>query len=67
MIPYPRLNLFKTMMKFLNHTMQTSGATDKVRNLIESSLPLTCQFVMLNQRIFGASIYALCIFNILYD
>lgn len=66
-IPFDHLAFLKSIMKFLLHTMQTSGATDRVRNLIETSLPECMKTIMENHRIFGAQIYALCILNVKFS
>jgi E3 ubiquitin-protein ligase HUWE1 len=50
--------------------MQTSGVTDGLRNLIDSSLPKSVKSVMENPRVFGPQIFALCEFSFqhsLYD
>lgn len=49
----------KGLLKFLWHLMQTSGTTDRVRNLIESSLPSNILTIVKNSATFGPTIFAL--------
>ena len=59
--PPDRLSAIKSMLKFLLRMMGSSGTTDGLRNLIDSTLPQSLKFIMENPKIFGNSIFALSI------
>ena len=60
-IPYEHAMLFKGMLKFVWHILQTSGTTDRVRNLIEGPLPGVLHSIISNRKTFGATIFALAV------
>lgn len=62
-IPHERLSLLKAMLKFVLHMMQTSGTADGLRNLIDSSLPLSLKIIMEQPKAFGSSVFALGMLN----
>ena len=55
---HERFSLLKNMLKFVVHMMQSSGTTEGLRNLIESSLLQSLKKVYQNSLIFGSSIFA---------
>ncbi|KAK4518814.1 ribosomal RNA biogenesis protein rrp5 [Mucor velutinosus] len=59
--PYDRLSTIKAMLKFLLRMMGSSGTTDGLRNLIDSSLPQSLKLIMENPKLFGNGIFALAI------
>lgn len=60
-VPYDRLSTIKAMLKFLLRMMESSGTTDGLRNLIDSSLPQSLKLIMEDPKLFGNSIFALAI------
>ncbi|KAI3633283.1 hypothetical protein MIR68_008230 [Amoeboaphelidium protococcarum] len=58
-IPYNRISLFKSLVRFIIHTMQSQGGNDRIRNLVESPLPDIILSVMKNVNAFGAVITAM--------
>lgn len=58
-IPFEFMALFKSLLRFLLHIMQASSTSDRVRNLIEGSLPDSLKMVIERNKIFGGAIYAL--------
>lgn len=59
--PHDRLSTIKAMLKFLLRMMESSGTTDGLRNLIDSSLPQSLKLIMEDPKLFGNSIFALAI------
>ncbi|KAG2231174.1 hypothetical protein INT48_002955 [Thamnidium elegans] len=59
--PHDRLSTIKAMLKFLLRMMDSSGTTDGLRNLIDSSLPQSLKMIMENPKLFGNSIFAIAI------
>jgi E3 ubiquitin-protein ligase HUWE1 len=59
--PFDRLSTIKAMLKFLLRMMESSGTTDGLRNLIDSSLPQSLKLIMEDPKLFGNSIFALAI------
>jgi E3 ubiquitin-protein ligase HUWE1 len=57
--PHERTALLKAMFKFVLHMMESSGTADGLRNLIDSSLPLSLKSVVEQPQVFGNSVFAL--------
>ncbi|KAI9145613.1 hypothetical protein BKA69DRAFT_1111416 [Paraphysoderma sedebokerense] len=51
-------SLLKSMLKFILHMMQVSGATDRLRNLIDTSVPIDLGKIFENARLFGSAVYS---------
>jgi E3 ubiquitin-protein ligase HUWE1 len=49
------------MLRFLLRMMESSGTTDGLRNLIDSSLPQSLKIIMESPKLFGNSIFAIAI------
>ena len=60
-IPHTRLALLKQLLKFTLHTLQSSSGTPQVRNLIETTLPVSIREILRRPRVFGATIYAMAV------
>lgn len=63
-LPFDRGTLLRALLKFVMHMMQTSGSADRMRNLIESSLPKSILFILENSKGFGANVFGIGIFII---
>ncbi|KAH8549675.1 hypothetical protein BGW37DRAFT_459292 [Umbelopsis sp. PMI_123] len=59
--PHERTALLKAMFKFVLHMMESSGTADGLRNLIDSTLPLSLKSVVEQPQVFGNSVFALAI------
>ncbi|KAI8145482.1 hypothetical protein BJV82DRAFT_39092 [Fennellomyces sp. T-0311] len=59
--PYDRISAIKSMLKFLLRMMESSGTADGLRNLIESSVPISLKQIIGHPDIFGANVLMLAI------
>lgn len=59
--PHDRLSTIKAMFRFLLRMMESSGTTDGLRNLIDSTLPQSLKMIMEHPKLFGNSIFAIAI------
>ncbi|KAI9270590.1 hypothetical protein BDA99DRAFT_478483 [Phascolomyces articulosus] len=59
--PYDRISALKSMFKFLLRMMESSGTTDGLRNLIESSVPQSLIKIIAHPDVFGVSVLTLAI------
>jgi len=57
--PYERLSLLRALLKFVLHMMQTSGTADRLRNLIDSTLPTNLLQVLAYSKTFGPNVFSL--------
>lgn len=60
-LPFDRGTLLRALLKFVMHMMQTSGSADRMRNLIESSLPKSILIILENSKGFGANVFGISI------
>jgi E3 ubiquitin-protein ligase HUWE1 len=60
-LPSDRGTLLRALLKFIMHMMQTSGSADRMRNLIESSLPKSILIILENSKGFGANVFGISI------
>jgi E3 ubiquitin-protein ligase HUWE1 len=60
-LPFDRGTLLRALLKFIMHMMQTSGSADRMRNLIESSLPKSILIILDNSKGFGANVFGISI------
>ena len=58
-LPYEKSCLMRNLLKFIMHLMQTSGNADRMRNLIDTSLPESLHDIFKNPKGFGASVYGI--------
>lgn len=59
--PHDRLATIKAMLRFLLRIMESSGTTDGLRNLIDSSLPHSLKVIMDHPKLYGNGIFAFAI------
>lgn len=57
--PHERLSLLRALLKFVLHMMQTSGTADRLRNLIDSTLPNSLLQVLAFSKTFGPGVFSL--------
>jgi E3 ubiquitin-protein ligase HUWE1 len=62
-LPFDRGTLLRSLLKFVMHLMQTSGSADRMRNLIESTLPKSILFILDNSKSFGANVFGIGMLN----
>ncbi|KAJ3143321.1 hypothetical protein HDU90_000079 [Geranomyces variabilis] len=60
-LPHERISLLRSLLKFVLHMMQTSGSADRMRNLIDTSLPTGILTIFNESMLFGASIFGLAV------
>ena len=58
-LPFDRAALLRSLLKFIMHMMQTSGSADRMRNLIESSLPKSILLILEDSKNFGANVFGI--------
>ncbi|KAJ2031003.1 E3 ubiquitin-protein ligase tom1, partial [Coemansia sp. S610] len=56
-----QIYLLKELFKFLSHLVQQTGYQDRLRNLVETTLPETLRTVVTHPAAFGANVYGLAI------
>ncbi|KAI9021182.1 hypothetical protein DFJ74DRAFT_607013, partial [Hyaloraphidium curvatum] len=56
-----RLSLLRALLKFVLHMMQTSGTADRLRNLIDSTLPASLLQVLAFSKTFGPGVFSLAV------
>lgn len=59
--PYDRLMLLRALLKFILHMMQTSGTADRLRNLIDSTVPKNLLEILAYSKTFGPGVYSLAV------
>lgn len=60
-LSYGRTAFLRAMLKFVLHMMQTSGTVDRMRNLIDSTLPSSILIMFQHAKEFGANIFGLAV------
>ncbi|KAJ3180597.1 hypothetical protein HDU85_004001 [Gaertneriomyces sp. JEL0708] len=60
-LSHERITLLRGFFKFVMHMMQTSGTADRMRNLIDSSLPGAILDVFKHPHLFTAAVFGLAI------
>ncbi|KAJ2100798.1 E3 ubiquitin-protein ligase tom1, partial [Coemansia sp. S100] len=60
-LPAEQIYLLKELFKFLSHLVQQTGYQDRLRNLVETTLPETLHTIVTHPAAFGANIYGLAI------
>ncbi|KAJ3152973.1 hypothetical protein HDU86_005428 [Geranomyces michiganensis] len=60
-VPHERISLLRSLLKFVLHMMQTSGTADRLRNLIDTTLPSGLLTIFNESMLFGASIFGLAV------
>ncbi|KAI8817902.1 uncharacterized protein EV422DRAFT_196979 [Fimicolochytrium jonesii] len=60
-LPHERTSLLRALLKFVLHMMQTSGTADRMRNLIETTLPSSLLTIFEQTKLFGASVFGLAV------
>lgn len=58
-VPAERLSLLRALLKLVLHMMQTSGTADRLRNLIDSTLPTSVLQVLAYSKTFGPGVFSL--------
>ncbi|KAJ2448110.1 E3 ubiquitin-protein ligase tom1, partial [Coemansia sp. RSA 2424] len=61
MLAAEQIYLLKELFKFLSHLVQQTGYQDRLRNLVETTLPETLRLVVTHPAAFGANVYGLAI------
>ncbi|KAJ1966118.1 E3 ubiquitin-protein ligase tom1, partial [Dispira parvispora] len=56
-IPTETSALLKDLVRILHHMLQTTGNSDRLRNLVETALPKTMRHIVRYPELFGYSIY----------
>ncbi|KAJ3049458.1 hypothetical protein HK097_009550, partial [Rhizophlyctis rosea] len=59
--PHERVSLLRAMLKFVLHMMQGSGAPDRLRNLIDTTLPGSLLAIFENTQILGTTGFGLAV------
>ncbi|KAJ2806658.1 E3 ubiquitin-protein ligase tom1, partial [Coemansia guatemalensis] len=60
-LPAEQIYLLKELFKLLSHLVQQSSYQDRLRNLVETTLPATLRTVLAHPAAFGGNIYGLAI------
>ncbi|KAI8912022.1 hypothetical protein DFJ77DRAFT_86217 [Powellomyces hirtus] len=60
-LPHERTALLRSLLKFVLHMMQTSGTADRMRNLIDTTLPSSLLTIFEQTQVFGASVFGLAV------
>ncbi|KAJ2753368.1 E3 ubiquitin-protein ligase tom1 [Coemansia pectinata] len=60
-LPAEQIYLLKELFKFLSHLVQQTGYQDRLRNLVETTLPETLRTIVTHPAAFGANVYGLAI------
>ncbi|KAJ3019634.1 hypothetical protein HKX48_001941 [Thoreauomyces humboldtii] len=60
-LPHDRTMLLRSLLKFVLHMMQTSGTADRMRNLIDTTLPSSLLIIFEQTQLFGASVFGLAV------
>lgn len=60
-LPHERAALLRALLKFIMHLMQTSGNADRMRNLIDTTLPASIRSIFDNAAVFGANVFGIAI------
>ncbi|KAJ1537323.1 hypothetical protein HK096_007058, partial [Nowakowskiella sp. JEL0078] len=60
-LPHQRTAFLRSMLKFVLHMMQTSGTADRMRNLIDTSLPSSIDIIFKNAKQFGFNVFGLAV------
>ncbi|TPX56315.1 hypothetical protein SpCBS45565_g08434 [Spizellomyces sp. 'palustris'] len=60
-LPHERTALLRALLKFVLHMMQTSGTADRMRNLIDTTLPISLLAIFQHSQYFGASVFGLAV------
>ncbi|KAJ2832762.1 E3 ubiquitin-protein ligase tom1, partial [Coemansia furcata] len=56
-----QIYLLKELFKFMSHLVQQTGYQDRLRNLVETTLPETLRTIVTHPAAFGANVYGLAI------
>ncbi|KAI8810926.1 hypothetical protein BJ742DRAFT_675473 [Cladochytrium replicatum] len=60
-LPHEHTAYLRAMLKFVLHLMQTSGRADRMRNLIDSSIPSSVLDIFKHAQLFGANVFGLAV------
>ncbi|KAI9099723.1 hypothetical protein DFS34DRAFT_502229 [Phlyctochytrium arcticum] len=60
-IPHERTAILRALLKFVLHMMQTSGTADRLRNLVETTLPASLLAIFQDCNFYGASVFGLSV------
>ncbi|ORX50832.1 hypothetical protein DM01DRAFT_1090162 [Hesseltinella vesiculosa] len=60
-LAYERISLIKVMLRFLIRMMESTGTSDGLRNLIDSSAPVSLRLIISHPKTFGNSVFTLAV------
>ncbi|CDZ98238.1 E3 ubiquitin-protein ligase/Putative upstream regulatory element binding protein [Phaffia rhodozyma] len=61
LLPFRRFSALRAVVRSMNRIMQSTGTSEGLRNLIDSSLPKTLKTIIEHRRIFGPSLLSLAL------
>ncbi|KAJ1919240.1 E3 ubiquitin-protein ligase tom1 [Mycoemilia scoparia] len=60
-LPLTQISLLKALFKLLHHLLQQGSYQDRLRNIVETSLPKTLEKVIFHPECFGTNVYGVAI------